>query len=124
MDPESQYSVTPECIAEDITTTSLEIYVANTNSSKDPPFVLDPFAGCGGNVISFASSSIVPYVIACEIDAERCQRCIHNASIYNVSDKVDLFAGDCVAFMQSCADRSIPIVFLSPPWGGPSYKGT
>ncbi|KAF7814567.1 trimethylguanosine synthase-like [Senna tora] len=56
--------------------------------------VIDSFSGVGGNAIQFAKKCC--HVIAIDIDPEKVALAMNNAK------------GD--------------IVFLSPPWGGPSYK--
>lgn len=42
----------------------------------------------------------------------------NNASIYNVGKKIDFIVGD---FLELINDLKADVVFLSPPWGGPSY---
>jgi trimethylguanosine synthase len=54
----------------------------------------------------------------------------HNAEVYGVADRIEFILGDYVSFAKTLADRPQPeqtrridVVFLSPPWGGPSYLG-
>ncbi|KAE9403246.1 hypothetical protein BT96DRAFT_1017136 [Gymnopus androsaceus JB14] len=61
--------------------------------------ILDAFCGVGGNAIAFAKTC--QRVIALDISPTRLALARHNAQIY--------------------ASRKIDVVFLSPPWGGPSY---
>lgn len=42
----------------------------------------------------------------------------HNASIYGVRDKIEFIVGDYFDLIEGL---KADIVFLSPPWGGPSY---
>lgn len=57
----------------------------------------------------------------------------HNATVYGVADRIEFVLGDYIAFAKSYTSgippqssessppRKIDVVFLSPPWGGPSY---
>lgn len=47
----------------------------------------------------------------------------HNATIYGVADRIEFILCDYVSFARSLASqgRHVDVVFLSPPWGGPSY---
>lgn len=52
----------------------------------------------------------------------------HNAIIYGVADRIEFILADYLSFSQSYLSlpshqqsRKIDVVFLSPPWGGPSY---
>lgn len=42
----------------------------------------------------------------------------HNASIYGVQDKIEFIVGN---YFDLIEQLKADIVFLSPPWGGPSY---
>jgi trimethylguanosine synthase len=42
----------------------------------------------------------------------------HNAKIYGVEDKIDFIVG---SYFDVISSIKADIVFLSPPWGGPSY---
>jgi trimethylguanosine synthase len=42
----------------------------------------------------------------------------HNATIYGVQDKIDFIVGD---YFDCIGGIKADIVFLSPPWGGPTY---
>lgn len=99
------YSVTPEQIARH---QALQCKPADT--------VIDAFAGVGGNVIQFALHC--KHVIAVEIDPVRLTCCKHNAKVYGVADKITFILGD---FMQLASTLHADVVFMSPPWGGPSY---
>lgn len=105
IDTESLCTVTPEPIAK---------YIA-TRCSKFP-IILDAFAGVGGNSIQFALHS--QKVHAVELDSVRCKYLLHNAGIYGVADKIEVFNGDFLEFGSIKADAS----FISPPWGGIEYS--
>lgn len=81
--------------------------------------VLDPFAGCGGNVIQLAMTC--KQVIAIDIDPVKIRMAKHNAAIYGVADKIEWIVGNSIDLLPSLrAD----VVFLSPPWGGVDYSRT
>ncbi|CAI5724900.1 unnamed protein product [Hyaloperonospora brassicae] len=107
LDHESWFSVTPQAIAEHIA----------MRLSCD--VVLDPFAGCGGNVIQLAMTC--KQVIAIDIDPVKIRMAKHNAAIYGVADKIEWIVGNSIDLLPSLrAD----VVFLSPPWGGVDYSRT
>jgi trimethylguanosine synthase len=55
----------------------------------------------------------------------------HNAQIYGVADRIEFILSDYISFANAylsspthareASTRKIDVVFLSPPWGGPSY---
>ncbi|KAG8747015.1 hypothetical protein FRC10_002815 [Ceratobasidium sp. 414] len=51
----------------------------------------------------------------------------HNATIYGVADRIEFILCDYISFANSFSSlpksqqRRVDVVFLSPPWGGPSY---
>ncbi|XP_015693476.1 trimethylguanosine synthase-like [Oryza brachyantha] len=106
MDAEGWYSATPEAIAA-------------TQAARAPPgsLVLDAFAGVGGNSIQFAARGC--YVVAVEIDPRKVELAAHNARIYGVEDMIEFVVGD---FFHLAPFLKADLVFLSPPWGGPSYS--
>lgn len=108
--------------------------------------ILDAFCGVGGNTIAFAktcekgkcsslSCSVfkkdirrVFLVIAMDNSPLRLALARHNAIIYGVEDRIEFILGDFLSFAKAYrgygADKAkspIDVVFLSPPWGGPSY---
>ncbi|CAI5740862.1 unnamed protein product [Peronospora destructor] len=105
LDHESWYSVTPQVVAEHIA----------TRLSCD--VVIDPFAGCGGNVIQLAMTC--KQVIAIDIDPEKIRMAKHNASIYGVAQKIEWIVGNSIDILSRLKADA---VFLSPPWGGVSYN--
>ncbi|VDC02843.1 unnamed protein product [Peniophora sp. CBMAI 1063] len=95
---------------------------------------LDAFCGVGGNAIAFAKTC--ERVIALDISPTRLALARHNAEIYGVADRIEFILADFLSFARTlrptgtgslCTDypdpatRKIDVVFLSPPWGGPSY---
>ncbi|KAL1734496.1 RNA cap guanine-N2 methyltransferase-domain-containing protein [Schizophyllum commune] len=115
LDTEGWFSVTPEAIANRIA----ERCRCDT--------ILDAFCGVGGNAIAFAQTC--QRVIALDTDPTRLALARHNAQIYGVADRIEFILTDYVAFAEayisrmksSKSARMIDVVFLSPPWGGPSY---
>ncbi|THH12730.1 hypothetical protein EW146_g7424 [Bondarzewia mesenterica] len=124
LDEEGWYSVTPEAIANQIA----ERCRCTT--------VLDAFCGVGGNAIAFARTC--ERVIALDTSPTRLALARHNARIYGVEDRIEFILADYLDFARSllstststtavsaslpaASQRKIDVIFLSPPWGGPSY---
>ncbi|XP_059636917.1 uncharacterized protein LOC132279019 [Cornus florida] len=105
MDEEGWFSVTPE-----------EIAVGHAHRSGGG-VVIDCFAGVGGNAIQFAKMCC--HVVAIDIDPRKIELAVNNAKIYGVEDYIDFIVGD---FFQLAPSLKGDVAFLSPPWGGPSYK--
>uniref|UniRef100_A0A2M3Z1H2 Trimethylguanosine synthase n=1 Tax=Anopheles braziliensis TaxID=58242 RepID=A0A2M3Z1H2_9DIPT len=106
LDRESWFSVTPEKVA------------AHTAERCRSDLIVDAFCGCGGNTIQFAFTC--QKVLAIDIDPRKIEMAKHNASVYGVADRIEFITGD---FVQLAAGGRLKAdtVFLSPPWGGPSY---
>jgi trimethylguanosine synthase len=104
MDYDGWFSVTPEKIA---------IHIAHRMKCNT---IVDAFCGVGGNAIQFAKTC--SRVIAIDIDPVRLDCAKHNARIYGVEDKIEFVLGD---FTTLASTLRADAVFLSPPWGGPSY---
>jgi trimethylguanosine synthase len=67
-------------------------------------------------------------VIALDINPTRLALARHNAQIYGVADRIEFIQADYISFARayqsaslSTRARQIDAIFLSPPWGGPSY---
>ncbi|KAG6578073.1 Trimethylguanosine synthase [Phytophthora cinnamomi] len=105
LDHESWYSVTPQVIAE---------HIAKRLSCD---IVVDPFSGCGGNVIQLAKTC--KHVVAIDIDPEKIRMAKHNAAIYGVADKIEWIVGNSIDILPKVKADA---VFLSPPWGGVKYS--
>ncbi|KAI5776658.1 RNA cap guanine-N2 methyltransferase-domain-containing protein [Geopyxis carbonaria] len=118
MTDDSWFEMTPEAIASCIAQKFLE----NTEVSAAKTIV-DAFCGVGGNSIQFALLPECKKVYAIDTNADAIACAKHNARIYNVQHKIEFIHGD---FFQLCKGilqtQSIDGVFLSPPWGGPSYR--
>ncbi|KAK9732176.1 RNA cap guanine-N2 methyltransferase [Popillia japonica] len=76
----------------------------------------DAFCGAGGNSIQFAQTC--NKVIAIDIDPKKIELARNNAEIYGVADRIEFITGD---FLNLHDKLIADVVFLSPPWGGPSY---
>ncbi|XP_062228302.1 uncharacterized protein LOC133926388 [Phragmites australis] len=105
MDAEGWYSVTPEAVA-----------ASQAARAAPGDLVVDAFAGVGGNSIQFAARGC--YVVAVEIDPHKVALAAHNAMVYGVEDRIEFVVGD---FFRLAPFLRADLVFLSPPWGGPSY---
>ena len=131
LDRESWYSVTPEPIA------------ARIAQRCRCGTVLDAFCGVGGNAIQFALTC--ERVIAIDIDPIKLEMAKHNARVYGVEQYITFLQGDWREFAkawvrnrdinalqtdkqsddlkwQGCQQLNFDVVFLSPPWGGVSYR--
>lgn len=104
LDRESWFSVTPEKIAAHIA----ERCRCDT--------IVDAFCGAGGNTIQFAFTC--ERVIAIDIDPKKIELARNNARVYEVEDRIEFIVGD---YFQLADKLVADVVFLSPPWGGPSY---
>ncbi|RVD89936.1 uncharacterized protein DFL_000922 [Arthrobotrys flagrans] len=114
---EGFYSVTPESVARKIARHILPPDLAK------PRIILDAFCGVGGNAIQFALSPQCERVIALDHDEATIECAKHNARIYGVEDKIEFVKADFFEFAKNWeGDFELDAVFLSPPWGGPSYK--
>ncbi|TKR62575.1 hypothetical protein L596_026509 [Steinernema carpocapsae] len=111
LDREGWFSVTPERIAE---------HIADRLIQEPGRVILDAFAGVGGNSIQFALKGA--HVIACDLDPTRLKCAKRNAEIYGVADQITFVLGNFFHVAKMIVkQKPIDAVFLSPPWGGPSY---
>lgn len=91
---------------------------------------MDAFCGVGGNSIQFALSPAVARVIAVDRSADAIACARHNAAVYGVAHKIEFVCDDFFALVDGrwgnagagSALGEIAAVFVSPPWGGPSYR--
>ncbi|CAG8511085.1 9433_t:CDS:2 [Paraglomus occultum] len=104
MDEEGWYSVTPEDFAKHIA----ERCACGT--------IIDACCGVGGNAIQFAFTC--DKVIAIDNNLTRLHCAKENAKIYGVEDRIEFIHGD---FFELAPKLQADVVFLSPPWGGPTY---
>ncbi|PIL24833.1 hypothetical protein GSI_12719 [Ganoderma sinense ZZ0214-1] len=110
LDEEGWYSVTPEAIADQIA------------ERCRCDVILDAFCGVGGNAIAFAKTC--ERVIALDVSPVRLALARHNAALYGVEDRIEFILADFFSFARTLKQRpgrKIDVVFMSPPWGGPSY---
>ncbi|KAI9314261.1 RNA cap guanine-N2 methyltransferase-domain-containing protein [Dichotomocladium elegans] len=105
MDREGWFSVTPEAIAH---------HIAKRCQSD---VIIDAYCGCGGNTIQFALTC-ERVVIAIDIDPVKLHCARENAKIYGVEDRIEFIHGN---FLELAPSLKADVIFLSPPWGGPSY---
>ncbi|KAI3810311.1 hypothetical protein L1987_19923 [Smallanthus sonchifolius] len=96
-----------------------EIAVRHAQPSVGGGVVVDCFAGMCGNSIQFAALGY--HVVAIDIDPKKVEMALNNTKIYGVDNYVDFIVGD---FLQLAPSLKGNVAFLSPPWGGPSYKMT
>lgn len=57
-------------------------------------------------------------VIGMDIDQDKIKLAEHNASVYNVQNKIRLQTGN---YFQRDPTLKADVVYMSPPWGGPEY---
>ncbi|KAK0426643.1 hypothetical protein QR680_009822 [Steinernema hermaphroditum] len=111
LDREGWFSVTPERVAE---------HIADRLIQEPGRVILDAFAGVGGNSIQFALKGA--HVIAVDLDPVRLKCAKRNAEIYGVADRITFILGDFFHVAKMLLkQKPVDAVFLSPPWGGPSY---
>ncbi len=108
MSGDDWFSVTPEAIA---------IHIALRAKRAKCNIVIDPFCGCGGNVVHFSAQSRLVICIDKNPEALRAARA--NATVYGVADKMEFILGDAMELLPTMSSDA---VFLSPPWGGPAYS--
>ncbi|CAF1477308.1 unnamed protein product [Rotaria magnacalcarata] len=104
LDREGWFSVTPEKIAR---------HIAKRCRCD---VIVDAFCGVGGNTIQFAFTC--ERVIAIDIDPKKIEMAKQNARVYGVEDRIEFIQGD---FLKLAPTLTADVVYLSPPWGGPSY---
>ena len=83
--------------------------------------VIDGFCGSGGNVIQF--SKYCSEVFAIDIDHKRLEICKNNCKIYNCKNNIHFIEYDFLKIQNYDKIKvKADYIFLSPPWGGISYK--
>ena len=83
--------------------------------------VIDGFCGSGGNVIQF--SKYCSEVFAIDIDHKRMEICKNNCKIYNCKNNIHFIEYDFLKIQNYDKIKvKADYIFLSPPWGGISYK--
>ncbi|GJM16038.1 MAG: hypothetical protein DHS20C13_13650 [Thermodesulfobacteriota bacterium] len=105
LDEEGLYSLALESVA-------LEI------AERTPgDLILDAFCGLGGSAIGFARAG--KSVVSIEKDQSRLEMAKYNASLFEVSDRIEFINGDSLELLTTLKADTI---FLDPPWGGVDYN--
>ena len=87
------------------------------------PVITDGCACCGGNVMQFICSGNFDSVVAVEFDPERTRNCLQ----WNVDKTYEYRPNNthtrviCDSYITQMQELQQDVVFLDPPWGGPSY---
>ncbi|KAJ3344064.1 Trimethylguanosine synthase [Gonapodya sp. JEL0774] len=116
----NRYSVTPEAVGRYIADRCAGVVDSRKGEgASSSATVIDAFCGTGGNAIQFAAR--FARVIAIDIDELKLQCASENARIYGVTDRIEFIHGNCLDIIPTLTHPS-SIIFLSPPWGGPSYQ--
>jgi 16S rRNA G966 N2-methylase RsmD len=76
--------------------------------------IMDATSGIGGNSISFGKT--FSEVVSVEINPERFLLLKDNLKLYQVNNTT--INGNFLDYL----DKNYELIFLDPPWGGPSYK--
>lgn len=111
---EQWFSVTPESVAR---VTALQIKYRFPGTIR----VADVFGGAAGNAIQLAL--LFESVIYNEIDTQVYEDAQHNASIYDVDSCIRFLNKDFFDLTEQDL-KNVDVIFLSPPWGGPSYTSS
>ncbi|ETN69159.1 RNA cap guanine-N2 methyltransferase [Necator americanus] len=127
MDREGWFSVTPERIAEHIADRVVrrsEIIFAILNRIL---YLLDSKSNeKNRNFVEVVMLTVTLSVIAIDMDPVRLKCARENAKVYGVEDRIEFICCDFFHFASKWTENvgktvQIDAVFLSPPWGGPSY---
>ena len=121
VDEEALFSITPAQDAD-----KLSCCIAALEDVKHLgrlPIITDGCACVGGNVISFACCGALMHVNAVELDSARAQMLANNVSIVKafVPSMASTTIFEC-SYLGVMRDLKQDVVFLDPPWRGPSYK--
>ena len=85
--------------------------------------VIDGFCGSGGNVIQF--SKFCKKVYAIDIDPKKIEICKNNCKVYNCDNNIYFIKWDFLKIENYTPVKvNADYIFLSPPWGGISYKNS
>ena len=116
-----------------------EVVRARCVSASQNYYVLNscpPFVSSFSHIFYFQCQRHVTIaVIALDISPVRLALARHNAALYGVEDRIEFVLADFFSFARTLVAtssqsnalgkprgrRKIDVVFLSPPWGGPSY---
>ena len=140
MTDDAWFGVTPEPVAVRVASDLMDwietkscIAAENGIEIPERKVIIDIFAGAGGNCIQFALSGQWGRVVAIEKDADTLACAKINAHVYGVYDKITFIHSDCFKYVADHLSLSPgdpyrinpeeTVIFASPPWGGPQYKG-
>lgn len=112
LDEVAQYSVTDTRTADEISDFIAQLDGLNRGNIT----ITDGTACCGGNTTSFCKK--FKKVQAVELDQTRCNMLQHNLKLLEYTNVI-CYNADYLNLLSSLRQD---IVFLDPPWGGPSYK--
>ena len=115
MSEESIYSISKPDKAANILKI-INKYLRNKGKQTSQCVITDATACVGGDTIHF--SKVFKYVNAFEIKSEHCRMLKHNLKLYS-RDNVNVI---CEDYVKSKHTVQQDIVYIDPPWGGPSYK--
>lgn len=148
LDPESWYSITPEAIGVYL---AKKVRNRMTRVVGQPlRVIIDAFSGCGGCAIPLATIALagkkgkgdgpgenaVGHVVAVDTDKDKLDKLVHNAGIYDSTERIQVACEEVSSLLRTLPDleengdgmdnggewkRSVDLVVLSPPWGGPQY---
>ena len=107
-----EYSITPSTDSYKMA----ELLLKSIKGCKQNLTITDTTCGNAGNTIHF--SYFFENVIAVEISKLHCTICKNNLNVYNIKN-VNLIHADYLKIMRKLKQD---IIFIDPPWGGPSYK--
>lgn len=106
LDPEALYSLAIQEVA------------LNVAMKIPEDTVVDAFCGAGGFAIAFARTGKM--VTAIEIDENRLAMARKNAELFGVADRIEFCLGRAELMLNTI--KGAEVIFLDPPWGGPSYS--
>ncbi len=112
LDEVAMYSVTDMRTADAISN-----FIAKLDGLNEDNIVITDGTACaGGNTISFCKK--FKKVQAVELDTTRYEMLMHNLKILRCANATCCHAN----YLELVCSLTQDIVFLDPPWGGPSYK--
>eukprot|EP00961_Rhodomonas_salina_P164559 2217122-Rhodomonas_salina.1 len=123
IDHQASYSITNDDLSRNIMRVILNQLPRRTGSGARPLLITDATACVGGDTITFASMMCKHTAGVCvnavEMDKTRCHYLWHNLRVTGLLRHVNVFNMD---YLQARNVLTQDIVFLDPPWGGPSYN--
>lgn len=111
-DDVSLYSITDHKISEKIAKILIKLSYINNLST-----ITDMTACIGGDTINF--SKYFRNIISIEIDKNRYKMLYNNVNTILKLDNIKTYCGDSLKIIK---ETKQDIIYLDPPWGGPTYK--